>query len=89
MEGLTVEGYDKNNKNGIRIYHRDGLYHEKIFNFVNPAVRDDWLNHLEDFKDHSVFDKYIKMQRIGGGKFSNVFRGKDKKNDKFVAIKVI
>ena len=53
------------------------------------AVKDHWLKQLDHFKDHSVFDKYIKLERIGGGKFSNVFRGKDKQNSKSVAIKVI
>ena len=89
MEGLTVEGYDRDAKYGIRIKHRDGFYREKVFMFDSIAVKDNWLHHLQHFKDQSVFDKYIKLERIGGGKFSNVFRGKDKINDKFVAIKVI
>ena len=57
--------------------------------FDSIAVKNNWLDHLDHFKDHSIFDKYIKLERIGGGKFSNVFRGKDKTNDKLVAIKVI
>lgn len=53
------------------------------------AVRDEWLKQLADFKENSIFDKYLKLERIGGGNFSNVYRGKNKKTDKFVAIKVI
>lgn len=47
------------------------------------------MKQLADFKELSVFDKYLKLERIGGGNFSNVYRGKDKKTDKSVAIKVI
>lgn len=47
------------------------------------------MKQLADFKELSVFDKYLKLERIGGGNFSNVYRGKDKKTDKLVAIKVI
>lgn len=89
MEGLNVQGFDKDNKYGIKIKHRDGVYKEKMFLFDSMAVKDHWLKQLDHFKDHSVFDKYIKLERIGGGKFSNVFRGKDKQNSKLVAIKVI
>jgi serine/threonine protein kinase len=34
-------------------------------------------------------DLYVKLEKIGGGNFSSVFRGKDKKNNQEVAIKVI
>ena len=47
------------------------------------------MKQLADFKENSLFDKYIKLERIGGGNFSNVYRGKEKATDKSVAIKVI
>lgn len=34
-------------------------------------------------------DQYLQMERIGGGSYSNVYRGIDKKTNKEVAIKVI
>lgn len=47
------------------------------------------MKQLADFKENSLFDKYVKLERIGGGNFSNVYRGKEKATDKCVAIKVI
>jgi hypothetical protein len=89
LEGLTAFPVDRNEETGIRLTHRDGVYPEREFLFDSKAMRDDWMKQLVDFKELSVFDKFLKLERIGGGNFSNVYRGKDKQTDKFVAIKII
>lgn len=89
MEGLTAQSTDRVSEYGIKLTHRDGFYPEREFIFESQKFRDDWIKQLADFKENSIFDKYIKLERIGGGNFSNVYRGKEKKSDKNVAIKVI
>lgn len=49
MEGLLVEPYNEQNKLGILIKHRDGLYSEKAYCFESAAVRDEWLRHLKEY----------------------------------------
>jgi serine/threonine protein kinase len=52
-------------------------------------VQDEWLKQTSEFRDNSIFDQFVQLERIGGGGFSSVFRGKEKKTDKEVAIKII
>jgi hypothetical protein len=78
MEGLTAHRIDLSEEFGIKLNHRDGIYPEREFMFDSRQIREDWMKQLADFKENSLFDKYIKLERIGGGNFSNVYRGKDK-----------
>lgn len=89
MEGLTAQIIDRRDEYGIKLTHRDCIYPEREFLFEGKGLSDDWMKQLADFKENSLFDKYIKLERIGGGNFSNVYRGKEKATEKCVAIKVI
>lgn len=86
---MTIEAIIKEDLYGIVFKHRDGLYPKKEYYFKSKMIHEEWLKHLADFKENSIYDSYIIQEKIGGGNFSTVFRGKDKKTGKEVAIKVI
>jgi serine/threonine protein kinase len=52
-------------------------------------VQEEWLKQTSEFRENSILDQFVRLERVGGGSFSSVFRGKDKKTDKEVAIKII
>ena len=60
MEGLTAKPIDIVSP-AMKLSHRDGIYPQREFIFQSKALRDDWMKQLIDFKENSIFDKYIKL----------------------------
>ena len=61
----------------VKFSHRDKLYPEKRITFETKQKQ--WLDVLADFKESSILADYIKLERIGKGNFSNVYRCQHKK----------
>ena len=59
--------------------HRDGLYPAKGYYFKSKDLFEEWSKHLIEFRTTAVEDLYLIQEKIGGGNYSNVFRGKEKK----------
>lgn len=47
------------------------------------------MRQTSEFRENSILDQYVKLEKIGAGNFSSVFRGREKKTGKEVAIKTI
>jgi hypothetical protein len=82
LEGLmvdTVERGEKNDKEyGVVFRHRDGVYQAKEYYFKDKEVYDEWVKHLSDFRTSTVEDLYTFFEKIGGGNYADVFKGKNK-----------
>jgi len=79
MEGLIVESKSNTNGFGIIIKHRDGVYPEKEFYFENETNQKEWLRILSEYKENSVYNQFLILEKIGAGNFSSVYRGVEKK----------
>lgn len=67
--------------NGIRIYHEHPQFATLELFAETELLRDEWLGHLTKAAGYEKFeDKYEKLDRLGRGKFSLVFKARNKRN---------
>ena len=71
----------------MTLKHRDRLYPEKTLTF--PEREEEWLKIMQSFKEISILSDYIRLERIGKGNFSTVYKCRSKANNELAALKVI
>jgi serine/threonine protein kinase len=78
---------EREGKKCVKFRHRDSFYPEKEIVFLQKE--DDWFRLLKVFQESSILENYLKLERIGKGNFSNVYRCKSKNTDSYAALKII
>lgn len=63
---------------GIEISHREGVYRSHKFFFLNQDLQKRWMENLKYYKGSSISQMFEMGEKIGIGKFSVVYRCKEK-----------
>ena len=90
LEGLSAWSiFEEDKGHGIEISHRDIFYDRKKFFFLNEGIQQNWMEHLKYYRGSSVSQLFDMGEKIGIGKFSVVYRCREKSTCEEYAIKVM
>lgn len=87
LRGAYVEPKDSL---GLRVFHEHKEFSSIELFADSEALRDQWLRKLQRAAGYFSFEKkYERLNQIGRGKFSNVFKCRSRKSDQVFALKEI
>jgi serine/threonine protein kinase len=90
LEGLIVRRYcSAEDGFGLEFSHRDGIYPEKRIYLRDEALQREWMKLLHFYRGDTVQQKYEIGAKIGTGKFSVVYRCRNRTEDHSYALKEI
>jgi serine/threonine protein kinase len=91
LKGLYFEKLkNKQGMYGFSLYHDCETFRKKMLFHKEQTVIDNWLERLKyHCQFYDIKDFYTQQQRLGGGKFSDVFEATNKITNKPYALKKI